>query len=73
MSKQLAVTRSKSIKETKEETVKQPQTQQYRHQSDILDITLLPPPSTLYLFHTPLQSPYFIDPKQTNANIVVIS
>ena len=72
MSKQSAITRSKSTKETQEEAVKQAQSQQYRHQSNILDITLLPPPSTPYLFHTPLQSPYF-DSKQTNADMVGIS
>ena len=72
MSRQAAITRSKSTKETQEEAVKQAQSQQYRHQSNILDITLLPPPSTPYLFHTPLQSPYF-DSKQTNADMVGIS
>ena len=71
MSKQSAITRSKSSKETQEEAVKQTQSQQYRHQSDILDITLLPPPSILYLIHTPLQTPHF-DSKKTNANIAVI-
>ena len=71
MSKQSAITCSKSAKETQKEAVKQAQSQQYRHQSNILDITLLPPPSTLYLFHSPLQSPLF-DFKQTNTNIVVI-
>ena len=54
MSKQSAITRSKSTKETQEEAVKQTQSQQSRHQSNIIDITLLPPP---YQFHTPLQSP----------------
>ena len=72
LSKQSGLSRSKSSKETQEETVKQAQSQQYRHQSNILDITLLPPPSTPYLFHTPLQSPYF-DSKQTNADMVGIS
>ena len=43
-----------------------------RHQSNIIDITLLPPSLSPYLFHTPLQSPYF-NPKQTNADIVGIS
>ena len=71
MSKQSAITRSKSSKETQEEAVKQAQSQQYWHQSDILDITLLPPSSTLYLIHTLLQSPHF-DSKQTNADILVI-
>ena len=41
MSNQSAFTRSKSTKETQEEAVKQTQSQQYRHQSDIIDITLL--------------------------------
>ena len=72
MSKQSAITRAKSTKETQEETVKQAQSQQYRHQSDILDINLLPPLSTPYLFYTSLQSPHF-DSKQTNADIVGIS
>ena len=67
-----AITRSKSTKETQEEAVKQAQSQRYRHQSDVIDITLLPPSQTLYLFHTPLQSPHF-DSKQTNADIVGIS
>ena len=72
MFKQSEIIRSKSTKDTQEEAVKQAQSQQYRHQSDIIDITLSPPPSTPYLFHTPLQSPYF-DSKQTNADIVGIS
>ena len=71
MCKQSTITCSKSAKETQKESVKQAQSQQYRHQSNILDITLLPPPSTLYLFHSPLQSPLF-DLKQTNTEIVVI-
>ena len=71
MSKQSAITCSKSAKETQKEAVKQAQSQQYRHQRHILDITLLPPPSMLYLFHSPLQSPLF-DFKQTNTDIVVI-
>ena len=71
MSNQSAINRSKSTKETQEQAVKQAQSQQYRHQSDILDITLLPPSSTSYLFHTTLQSPHF-DCKQTNADIVGI-
>ena len=52
MSKQLAITHSKPTKETKEETVKQAQSQQYGHQSNIIDIALFPSPLTLYLFHT---------------------
>ena len=64
MSKQSAITRSKSTKETLEEAVKQAVSQQYRHQSDIIYITLLPPPSTQYLFHTPLQSTH-VDSKYT--------
>ena len=72
MFKQSEIIRSKSTKDTQEEAVKQAQSQQYRHQSDIIDITLSPPPSTPYLFHTPLQSPYF-DSKQTTADIVGIS
>ena len=72
MSKQSAITHSKSIKETQEEAVKQAQSQQYRHQSSIIDITLLPTQSTLYLFHTPLQSSN-LNSQQTNANIVGIS
>ena len=44
-SKQSGISRSKLSKETQEEAVKQAQNQQYRHQSNILDITLLPPPS----------------------------
>ena len=71
MSKQSGVSPSKSSKETQEEGVKQAQSQQYRHQNNILDITLLPPPSTLYLIHTPMQSPHF-NSKQTNADIAVI-
>ena len=47
MSKQLAFTRSKSTKETQEEAVKQAQSQQYRYQSAIIYITLLPSPLTL--------------------------
>ena len=42
MSKQSATTSSKSTKETREEAVKQTQSQQYGHQSDIIDIVLLP-------------------------------
>ena len=72
MFKQSEIIRSKSTKDTQEKAVKQAQSQQYRHQSDIIDITLSPPPSTPYLFHTPLQSPYF-DSKQTTADIVGIS
>ena len=72
MSKQPAITHSKSTKETQEEDVQQAQSQQYRHQSDIIDITLLPRASILYLSHTPLQSPHF-DSKKTNADIVGIS
>ena len=72
MSKQSAFTRSKSTKETQEEPVKQAQSQQYRHQSDIIDITPLPSSLILYLFHTQLQSPHF-DSMQANANIVSIS
>ena len=72
MSKQSPIARSKPTKETQEQVVKQAQSQQYRHQSDIIDITLLPPSLTLYLFHTPLQSPHF-DSKQANAKIVGIS
>ena len=71
LSKQSGLSCSKSSKETQEETVKQAQSQQYRHQSKILDITLLPPPSTLYPIHTPLQSPHF-NSKQKNADIAVI-
>ena len=42
MSKLSAITRSKSRKKkTQEEAVKQTQSQQYRHQSDIIGITLL--------------------------------
>ena len=71
MSKQSAITCSKSTKETQKKAVKQARSQQYRHQSDIIDIILLPPSLTLYLFHTPVQSPHF-DTKQTNADIVGI-
>ena len=70
MSEQSAITRSKSTKETPEEAVKQTQCQQYRHQSDITDITLLPPSLTPFIFHTPLESPH-LDSK--NADIVGIS
>ena len=63
MSKQLHI-HSKSRKETQEEAVKQAQSQQYRHQSDIIDITLLPPFLTLYPFHTPLPSPHRLQPDQ---------
>ena len=72
MSKQSAITRSKSTKATQEKAVKQAQSQQYRHQSDIIDITLLPPWLTPYLFHTTLQPPHS-DFKQTNADVVGIS
>ena len=72
MPKQSSIYRSESTKKTQEEAVKQVQSQQYKHQSDILNITLLPPPSTPYLFHTPLQSPHF-DSNQTYADIVGIS
>ena len=72
MSKQSAFTGLKSTKETQEEPVKQAQSQQYRHQSDIIDITLLPSSLILYLFHTPLQSPRFHS-KQANADLVGIS
>ena len=72
MSKQSAITGSRSTKETQEEAVKQAQSQQYRHQSDIIDITLMPPSLTPYLLQTPLQSPH-LDSKQTNADIVGIS
>ena len=71
-SKQSVFTRSKSTEETQEEALKHAQSQQYRHQSNIIDITLLPSLLTLYLFHTPLQSPHF-DSKQTNADKVRIS
>ena len=67
MSKQSAFTRSKSTKETQEEVVKQAQSQQYRHQSNIIDITLLPSSLILYLFHNPLQCPHF------DSDLVVIS
>ena len=52
--------------------IKQAQSQQYRHQSDIIGIALWSSLLTLYLFHTLLQSPYF-DYEQTNADIVGIS
>ena len=48
MSKQLGITRSKSTKEAQEKTMKQAQSQKYRQQSDIIDITLLPP-SVVYI------------------------
>ena len=54
MSKQSAFTRSKSTKETQDEAVNQAQSQQYKHQSDITDITLLPSSLIPYLFHNPL-------------------
>ena len=72
MSNQSAFTRSKSTKETQEEAVKQTHSQQYRHQGDIIDITLLASSLILYLFNTPLQSPHF-DSKQTNTDLVGIS
>ena len=72
MSKQTAITRSKSTKEAQEEAVKRTRSQQYRHQSDITNISLLPPSLTPYLFHTTLQSPHF-DSKQTNADLVGVS
>ena len=72
MSKQSAITHSKSTKETQEGAVKSIKSQQYRHQSDITDITLLPPSLTPYLFHTSLQSPHF-DSRQTNADLVGVS
>ena len=71
MSKQSAITRSKSTKETQEEAVKQAQSQQYIHQSDIIDISMLPSALTLYLFHTLLQSAHF-NSKQANVDIVSI-
>ena len=40
MSKKLAITLSKSTKETQGQAVKQAQRQQYRYQCDILDITV---------------------------------
>ena len=52
--------------------IKQAQSQQYRHQSDIIGIALLSLLLTLYLFHNLLQSLYF-DYEQTNADIVGIS
>ena len=55
MSNQSAINRSKSTKETQEQAVKQAQSQQYRHQSDI---TLLPPQSTRTYF-TPRCSLHF--------------
>ena len=69
MFKRLAITHSKSIKETQEVVVKQTQSQQYRYQTNIIDITLLSSSLTLYLFHTPSQSPHF-DSKQSHADIV---
>ena len=41
MSKQPPISQSKPTEETQEQVVKQAQSQQYRHQSDIIDITLL--------------------------------
>ena len=41
MSKQSAITCAKSTIETQGEAVKQAQSQQYRHQTDIIDINLL--------------------------------
>ena len=52
--------------------IKQAQSQQYRHQSDIIGIALLSLLLTLYLFHNLLQSLYF-DYELTNADIVGIS
>ena len=72
MSKHSAFTRSKSTKETQEEAVKQAQSQQYKHQSDIIDIILLPSLLTPNLFHTLLKCPHY-DSKQTNADLVGIS
>ena len=57
MPKKSAITSSKPSKETQEEAVKQVESQQYRHQSDIIDIALLPSSLTLYVFHTPLYLP----------------
>ena len=71
-SKQSVFTRSKSTEETQEEALKHAQSQQYRHQRNIIDITLLSSSLTLYLFHTSLQSPHF-DSKLTNADKVRIS
>ena len=72
MSKQSAITHSKLTKEIQEKAVKQAQSQQHRHHSDIIDITLLPPLLILYLIHTRLQSQHFHF-KHTNADIVHIS
>ena len=72
MSTQSANAHSKLAKETQEETVKRVQSQQYRYQSNIIHVSLLPPSLTPYLFHTPLQSPHF-DCQKTNADIVGIS
>ena len=71
MSKQSAITRSKPTTET-QEAVKLAQSQQYRHQSDVIDIALLPSSLTLYMFHTMLQSSH-VDFKQTNADMVGVS
>ena len=72
MSKQSAITHSKLTKEIQEKAVKQAQSQQHRHHSDIIDITLLPPSLILYLIHTRLHSQHFHF-KHTNADIVHIS
>ena len=47
MAKQSVITRSKSAKETQEETVKHAQRQQYRHQSNIIDIVPMSNPTTV--------------------------
>ena len=64
MPKQSAFTHSKSTKETQEEAAKQIQSQQYRHKSDIIDITLLPSSLTLYLFNTPRCSLHISTPSR---------
>ena len=50
MSKQSAITRSKLTKETQEETVKHAQRQQYRHQSNMIDLVPMSNPDTVSTF-----------------------
>ena len=72
ISKQSTINHSKLTKEIQDKAMKQAQSQQHRHHSDIIDITLLPPSLTLYLIHIRLQSQHFHS-KQTNGDIVHIS
>ena len=71
MSEQWAITSSKSAIKTQEKVMKQARSQQYRHQSNMTVIALLPSSLTLHISHTPLQSPH-VDSEQANTNMVGI-